>query len=364
MKVFLSWSGDRSHALAKALREWLPAVLQPINPWLSSTDINAGARWQNEVELQLQESRAGIICLTPENLSTPWLLYETGALSKVMGNSCICPYLLGFTPSDLTFPFAQFQATTATRSDTYKLLQMLNHLLGKDSIDEGTLHRVFDKWWPDLEHILSGIGASKPSKIKPAQGLEQTIASTSAGSSPPKNVQRLLTQVLKQLATPATQTEISQALTSPKERVFIVHGHNQMVKEMVSRFIEKLGLAAIILHEQPNEGRTIIEKFESHATADYAVVLLTGDDAGGPKNTSKKKAFQQRARQNVVFELGFFTAKLGRSRISVLYEEGVEMPSDYSGILYIPVDAHGAWRFQLASELKTAGLRVDLNRVI
>jgi predicted nucleotide-binding protein len=179
---------------------------------------------------------------------------------------------------------------------------------------------------------------------------------------PPDKLVELLHEVIWKLT--GRTSDGSAAPQTPQERVFIVHGHNLGIKEAVARFIERLGPAVIILHEQPNEGRTIIEKFESHSDADYAVVLLTADDTGGPKNGTKTASVSFRARQNVIFELGFFAAKLGRSRVSVLYEEGVEIPSDFSGILYIPVDLGGSWRFKLARELKTAGLTIDLNNAL
>src|SRR6266850_5202901 len=110
MKVFFSWSGERSHSLAKAFREWLPNVIQAVDPWVSSADIVAGARWQSEIALQLQEARVGIIFLTPENVSSPWLLYEVGALSRALETAYMCPYLFGFSPSELRGPLIQFQA--------------------------------------------------------------------------------------------------------------------------------------------------------------------------------------------------------------------------------------------------------------
>lgn len=143
--------------------------------------------------------------------------------------------------------------------------------------------------------------------------------------------------------------------------VFIVHGHDETAKESAARFIEKLGLKAIILHEQSNAGRTIIEKFEANSNVAFALVLLTPDDIGAPKD--KKDEAKPRARQNVILELGYFMGKLGRGRVCVLYKEGVEIPSDYQGVLYIPMDSADAWRMTLAKEIKEAGLPVDLNKL-
>lgn len=145
--------------------------------------------------------------------------------------------------------------------------------------------------------------------------------------------------------------------------VFIVHGHDQGTKETAARFIERLGLNAIVLHEQPNEGRTIIEKFVDYSNVGFAVVLLTADDRGGPHSV-EPGSYQFRARQNVIFELGYFLGRLGRKRVCVLYREGVQIPSDYQGVLFIPLDDGGAWKLPLAREIKAAGIEVDLNRAV
>jgi predicted nucleotide-binding protein len=144
--------------------------------------------------------------------------------------------------------------------------------------------------------------------------------------------------------------------------VFIVHGHDEQVKESTARFIEKLGLNAVILHEQANEGKTIIEKLEKHTDAGYAVVLFTPDDVGA--SAESKDSLQPRARQNVLVELGYMAAKIGRDKVCVLRKGGVEIPSDYLGVLYVDIDAAGAWRLKLAKELKVAGLKVDLNEAM
>lgn len=143
--------------------------------------------------------------------------------------------------------------------------------------------------------------------------------------------------------------------------VFIVHGHDESAKQSVARFIERLGLRAVILHEQPNVGRTIIEKFEDHAEVACAVVLLTPDDVGF--SCDDPAAQRPRARQNVVFEFGLFIGKLGRNRVCALHKGDLELPSDLGGVLYIPFDGDG-WEMHLAKELKAAGLDVDLDRAL
>ena len=143
--------------------------------------------------------------------------------------------------------------------------------------------------------------------------------------------------------------------------VFVVQGHDE-VRERVARLLEHLGLRPIILQEQPNRGQTIIEKFESYASVGFAVVLLTPDDVG--RSASNPEDLKPRARQNVIFELGFFVAALGRRRVCALYKGDVELPSDYRGVVYIPIDPADGWQLKLARELKYAGLDVDLNKVM
>ncbi len=131
------------------------------------------------------------------------------------------------------------------------------------------------------------------------------------------------------------------------KKVFVVHGHDNQKKLEVTRFIENdLKKKAIILHEQPNKGRTIIEKFEDYADVDYAVAIWSADDKG---STSRSKKINKRARQNVVFETGFFIGKIGRNRVAILYEEGVEIPSDYDGVIFIKLN--GNWKDDLRIEI-------------
>lgn len=148
---------------------------------------------------------------------------------------------------------------------------------------------------------------------------------------------------------------------SDNEKVFIVHGHNNEVKLDVARTLEKLGLSPIILHEQPNSGKTIIEKFEDYADVGFAIVLLTDDDLGKAK---KEEQLNTRARQNVILELGYFIGKLGRERVCPLYANGVEIPSDLSGVLYVELDKPGNWKIKLAKELKACGYKIDVNKII
>ena len=137
------------------------------------------------------------------------------------------------------------------------------------------------------------------------------------------------------------------------KKVFIVHGHNESVKQSVARTLESVGLTPIILAEQPDKGRTVIEKFEKEGNdVGFAVVLLTADDKG---RKNKARTMHSRARQNVVFEMGYFMALLGRERVMLLLQPGVEEPSDLKGVVYTSLDKGGAWKYRLVKELREQG---------
>ncbi|MHB1544999.1 MAG: TIR domain-containing protein [Gammaproteobacteria bacterium] len=129
---------------------------------------------------------------------------------------------------------------------------------------------------------------------------------------------------------PTGSTQRAPVTESNSRKVFLVHGHDIAAKELVARFLERVGLEPIILHEQANQGRTVIEKFESYADVPFAVVLLTGDDVGS--KAGAKAVLAPRARQNVILELGYFTGKLDRSRVSALFVSGLDVPSDLHGV--------------------------------
>ena len=155
----------------------------------------------------------------------------------------------------------------------------------------------------------------------------------------------------------------TQTISKPQvfdRKVFVVHGHDEGAREAIARFLERIGFEAIILHEQANRGRTVIEKVEAHGDVGFAVVLLTPDDEGAKKG----EAPQPRARQNVVLELGYFIGRLGRERVCALKRGDVELPSDFGGVVYTPFDDGGGWRQALANELQAADFAIDWNKVM
>ena len=161
----------------------------------------------------------------------------------------------------------------------------------------------------------------------------------------------------------SNQLQDSTERSIMSNKVFIVHGHDDAAKLEMARTLEKAGFEAIILHEQPDAGRTIIEKFESYSDVSFAVILYTECDLGRAKEMSVDSE-KYRARQNVVFEHGFFLGKLGRDHVCALVKGDVETPGDLSGVIYVPMDKAGAWKMSLATNMKAAGLPVDMNKFI
>lgn len=228
---------------------------------------------------------------------------------------------------------------------------IISQIFGGDSQYLGDLHKIhffpliafsgmsdshYDTSWNSGVATLTNLLKTMQEDIELRQAAEKEATSTVA----------------------PTSTEVSSNC------VFVVHGHDEEMKTAVARVLEKLNLEAIILHEQPDKGKTVIEKFEGHSNVPFAVVLFSPDDMAYVDG-SKPETARPRARQNVVLELGYFLGKLGRERVLVLFRQApnFELPSDYSGVLFKPFES-GAWPFELVKELNAVGFAVDANRLL
>lgn len=158
MKVFISWSGKTSFEVAKVLKEWIPCVIQDIEPYFSSDDIDKGARWSTDIAKELEAAEFGILCVTKDNLDSAWLNFEAGALSKAIDKSKVCPFLFNLLPSDISnSPILQFQMTSVDRDDMYKLFQSMNKALGENALEETRLKKMFELSWDEIDTALKGI---------------------------------------------------------------------------------------------------------------------------------------------------------------------------------------------------------------
>lgn len=160
MKVFISWSGDKSHKVATIFREWLPSVIQSIEPYVSSEDIDKGARWSTDIAKELADSTFGILCVTKDNLNAPWLCFEAGALSKAIDKSYVSPFLFDIKRSEIDGPILQFQSTIFEKDDIKKLVTTLNSACGEVGISTERLDKSFEVWYPTLETELNTLKES------------------------------------------------------------------------------------------------------------------------------------------------------------------------------------------------------------
>jgi len=177
MNVFISWSGVLSKKIAITIRDWLPNVIQCVEPYVSSEDIDKGSRWHIDISKQLDSTSYGIICLTKENIAAPWINFEAGALGKSVDNSRVCPLLFDLMPSDIQGPISGFQTTKADdKDDFYKLILSINKT-SPTPIKEERLDEIFDVWWPRLNAKLKALleeQEKEEPKEKPKSRTQQT----------------------------------------------------------------------------------------------------------------------------------------------------------------------------------------------
>lgn len=170
----------------------------------------------------------------------------------------------------------------------------------------------------------------------------------------PKAYRKISEEITSKFIRPKQANKVvkEMRMVTNNKDVFIVHGHEPLMLSQTEAFLRKLDLNPIVLSDQTNEGKTVIEKFEKHSKVSFAIVLLSPDDICGD---------ERRARQNVILELGYFYGKLGRKNVAPILKHGTEKPSDFLGIVYISYEGH--WQFELAKEMKAAGLPIDMNKL-
>ncbi|ATP50504.1 toll-Interleukin receptor [Pseudomonas putida] len=181
MKIFISWSGNRSKAVAEVLSDWIKCVLQASEPWISTRHIDRGSLWFTEINEKLRDISVGIVCLTQENKDRPWILFESGALAKGLSSNRVCTFLVDLQPGDLTDPLAQFNHTMPGKSGVWELVRTLNSCLVEKSLDERVLEKAFEVYWPifetDFETALAENEPEKQAKPRPKDDVMMEILS-------------------------------------------------------------------------------------------------------------------------------------------------------------------------------------------
>lgn len=177
MKIFVSWSGKRSKAVAELISDWLKCVIQASQPWISTRDIDRGAIWFSEISDKLKDVSVGVICLTQENKEKPWILFETGALAKGLTTNRVCTFLIDLSPEDLQDPLAQFNHTLPDKGSVWELTRTINDCLAEKALDERILTQVFDTYWPQFDKkFKEALTENPPGEVVPPRS-EQDILS-------------------------------------------------------------------------------------------------------------------------------------------------------------------------------------------
>ena len=248
MKVFISWSGERSKAAAETLRYWLPKVIQALEPWMSADDIEKGTRWRSGIATELELSSVGIICLTRENLDSTWLHFEAGALSKQQQNTYVCTFLFDLEPTDVREPLAQFQATKAQKDDLRKLISTINGVLGDSKLPESELSESFDVWWPKLDALLKAIppsAAQSQKAIRKDREILEEILNLVRGQVREKSetpeVRRVKSPIRGKDLSPRGRRIVAEATGWSRERIDNVLFDPDFLRDM---FIEATGSQA------------------------------------------------------------------------------------------------------------------------
>lgn len=231
MKVFVSWSGQRSKAVAELLSDWIKCVLQASQPWISTRDIDKGAIWFSEISDQLRETAAGIVCLTQENKNKPWILFETGALAKGLSTNRVCTFLIDLSPSDIEDPLAQFNHTSPERSSMWGLISSLNSCLEGARLDERILKQVFDTYWPKFESSFKDVLDATPAEIDVA----------------PRSGDSILAEILSNTRMLAGRVrELEHRVSIPSESVIEVGPPSNLLKIINMAQTSDISIAEII----------------------------------------------------------------------------------------------------------------------
>lgn len=323
--VFISHASEDKDSVAKPLAEAL--ANQGLTVWLDEFELKIGDSLRKKIDEGLSTARYGVVILSPSFFQKAWTKRELDGLfarESEEGEKIILPVWHNLSAKDVS----QYSPLLADRLAV--------------STDQG------------LAAVAKAITEAILIKV---QSENQTTSIHLEGI-----IARLESLERKQAGqkTDFVEKELSQQ--NIPDEVFIVHGHDMAARESVCRFLEKIGVTPIVLAEQASLGQTIIEKLEYYSECKFAIVLLTPDDIGGVSSSSTDLQF--RARQNVILELGYFLGKLGRRRFCTLNKGALELPSDLYGIVWIEMDPSGGWKISLARELRQAGIRIDLNRVL
>lgn len=291
MKIFISWSGERSKIVASYLRQWIKDIIPSIAPWMSETDINAGTRWSHEIEHHLADTEFGIICLTKNNINAPWLLFEVGALAKNCDNSFVCPYLIDLSPSEIPIgPLSQFQAKKANKDKTLELMFTINNALKDNALSEDQLKRTFERAWSDLNDVLNNLPPENETEneISRLQELDKEIEETGGVSQCPINLiveaKKLRVEIFNKEKKSSKEQQprfsISSKYDIPPPEQFIERPTEQQLVEEPLKSTEKW-VRNIVIHGIEGAGKTALAIKSARAVEGLfeKVIWISADDS-------------------------------------------------------------------------------------
>lgn len=321
-RVFISWSGERSKQIAEAVRDLLMFTIPVIEPWMSSDDIDKGTLWANELARALKSTTVGIICLTPENLSSPWILFEAGALYRAVPSARVCPLLHQLSPRQLEGPLQQFQSSTLAKDDICKLLKMIKDIVGRKPPEWNVVQSTFEEYrWPLFEKRISGLNSSPRGEARPSHYLPTQLRDLLAD--PPAELMELLKRAVPSSHPTATLKEI------PPDYYFLNHT-SFLRKSKQEEFITRTGVYAphydvrIIVDSNDPQALDRIEKVEYILDPTYPTNVYWSTDRA-QKFLLKELANGESVLQARVYLRGGGPA-ISLQRYLTLWESGPHLP--------------------------------------
>lgn len=244
MKVFISWSGNSSRAVAEVLNDWIKCVLQASEPWISTRHIDRGSLWFSEINEKLREVSVGIVCLTQENKNKPWILFESGALAKGLTGNRVCTFLVDLEPHDLTDPLAQFNHTKPDKTGLWELVRTLNVCLGERALEERVLEKAFEVYWPVFKVDFDSALQNNP----PAERVE------------PRSAEDVMAEILSVTRDMSRRVSKLESRRSVEERYSIFKdpprpGLMHAVKKMMNSDMTVVDAANTLIRQHGLDGR-------------------------------------------------------------------------------------------------------------
>jgi predicted nucleotide-binding protein len=331
MKVFISWSGELSRQVAAILRDWLPNVLQAVEPWLAGDEVSAGSRWSDVWAKQLSSSSAVLLCVTRGNIQSGWFNFEAGSASRAVDPGSLIPILIDLAPSDVTGPLAGFQSRVLDHRGVTQLVLDLNKRLN-EPLDNQRLDQLIDIWLPILLTRLGEIQLPEPTAdrlLRSDRDIVEEILEQIRDLT--KQVGRLQLTSNEERTTPSVDADIQTSSEPSRPRVFIGSSTQGLsIAQAIQAGLDDAAECTVWNQGLFRPSQTNIESLVGVSAAfDFALIVMTADDV-----LIKKGNTSVAPRDNLIFELGLFTGSLWRAKTFLVKsrDEKLELPSDLDGV--------------------------------